>query len=281
MPHYLIAQSETPAERDTRRRSAGKSSGETFAATLHQLAPDATIDIVEPADEDAPVLSPADIELHDAVFLAGSPLHVYEETPATRRAVAFMRAVFASGTPSFGSCAGLQVATAAAGGRVRKMRNRMEAGISRGIVATAAGRDHPLLRGRATVWDAPTMHSDEVAELPEGGISLAGNATTMIQAAEIRFDRGIFWGVQYHPELSLGEITTALRRQAADLIEEGLADDERDVADYADRLSALYERPDSIAARWRLGVDAAFADEAQRRCELVNFLAAIPDLDRR
>src|SRR5207237_1277083 len=83
----------------------------------------------------------------DAVFLTGSPLHVYADTPEVRRQLAFMRAVFASGTPSFGSCAGLQLAVAAAGGRVRKMPEQMEAGIARRITPTPAGRHQPLLAG--------------------------------------------------------------------------------------------------------------------------------------
>ncbi len=48
------------------------------------------------------------------LFLSGSPLHVYIDSPEVERQIAFMRYVFASGTPSFGSCAGLQVAIAAA-----------------------------------------------------------------------------------------------------------------------------------------------------------------------
>ncbi|MEJ8631662.1 hypothetical protein P0F65_21610 [Sphingomonas sp. I4] len=75
----------------------------------------------------------------DAVFLTGSPMHVYEDTAPVRRQIAFMRCVFAAGVPSFGSCAGLQIAVTAAGGRVRKMPQRMEAAIARRISATPEG----------------------------------------------------------------------------------------------------------------------------------------------
>lgn len=224
MPHFLTAESETPDEREARRASAGNSSGETYAATLGELAPGARITIVAPADDDARHYSPDELQAFDAVFVSGSPLHVYEDRPEVARQIAFMRAVFASGTPSFGSCAGLQVAVAAAGGTVRKMPARMEAGISRRITATDAGRDHPLLAGRPASWDAPSVHGDEVAALPAGAILLAGNAVTRVQAVEIRHDRGVFWGVQYHPELAPGEIAAALERQSDALIAAGLAD---------------------------------------------------------
>lgn len=281
MRYFLVAQSETPEERAARRDAAGRSAGESYAATLEQLDPGCSIDIVEPADDGAPRHTPEELTRYDAVFLSGSPLHVYHDTPEVRRQLDFMRAVFASGTPSFGSCAGLQVAVAAAGGRVRKMPERMEAGISRRIVPSEAGRDHPLLAGRAPTWDAPAIHGDEVEELPEGATLLAGNAVTRVQAAEVRHDKGIFWGVQYHPELAPGEIAVALRRQAEELVESGLAENEAEVRERADLLGALHDAPERRSLRWRLGVDGEFADEPGRRREIVNFLNALPMLDRR
>ncbi len=272
MLHFLVAESETADEREARRRHVGKSSGETYAATLRQLRPDAAITIVAPADDDADVFAADDLRRFDAVFVTGSPLHVYDDTPAVRRQIAFMRMVFASGTPSFGSCAGLQLAVAAAGGIVRKMPERMEAGIARRITATPEGRDHPLLANRPASWDAPAIHGDEVETLPADATLLASNAVTAIQAAEIRHDGGIFWGVQYHPELAPGEIAVALRRQATDIVEAGLADTEDAVEAMATQLDALHDDPDRRSLLWALGIDRAFADEASRRTELTNFL---------
>jgi len=272
LTHFLVAESETADQRDARRRHAGKSSGETYAATLEQLRPDARITIVAPADDDAGQLDAAALRAFDAVFVTGSPLHVYDDTPPVRRQLAFMRAVFASGTPSFGSCAGLQLAVAAAGGSVRKMPERIEAGVARRITATADGVTHPLLAGRAPSWDAPAIHGDEVEQLPDDATLLASNAVTRIQAAEIRHDGGIFWGVQYHPELAPREIAIALRRQADDLIEAGLAETPDDVERRAAELDALHDSPDRRSLLWALGVDREFAHEASRRLELTNFL---------
>ena len=277
---FLVAESETADERDARRESAGKSSGETYAATLDQLHPGCTITIVAPADPDAPRMSFDEIAAFDAVFVTGSPLHVYDDTPEVRRQLAFMRAVFASGVPSFGSCAGLQLAVVAAGGTVRAMTDRLEAGIARRIVATEQGRDHPLLAGRPTVWDAPGIHGDEVETLPPDADLLATNTVTRVQAAEIRHLGGVFWGVQYHPELAMGEIAAALRRQSASLVEAELATTEADVGSVAERLDALHRAPQDRSLRWLLGVDREFADEDRRRTELRNFLAHLSLLRR-
>lgn len=271
MPKFLVAESETATERDERRQHAGKSAGETYAATLGQLRPGADITIVAPADTDATQLTLADLARYDAVFVTGAPLHVYQDSPEVRRQLAFMASVFASGTPSFGSCAGLQLAVAAAGGTVRKME-RMEAGISRRIAPTEEGRSHPLLRGRGPCWDAPAIHGDEVETLPADATLLASNAVSEVQAVEIRHDGGVFWGVQYHPELAPGEIAVALRRQASDIVDAGLAESVDDVERRADQLDVLQHDAGRTTALWALGVDHRFAEEECRRLELKNFL---------
>ncbi|WP_188657237.1 type 1 glutamine amidotransferase [Sphingomonas metalli] len=280
---FLIAESETADERAARRDSVGRSAGESYAATLEELAPGCTTTRIRPADADGDRLTVDAIAVYDAVFLTGSPLHVYSDTPEVRRELAFMRAVFASGTPAFGSCAGLQIAVAAAGGTVRRMQPRQEAGIARRLYATEAGRTHPLLADRPAVWDAPAIHGDEVETLPAGATLLATSAAVRVQAVEIRQGQGIFWGVQYHPELAPGEIAAALRRQADSLIEDGLARDHEDVEAQAALLDALHDAPDDHAVRWRLGIDAAFADQPRRRSELIAFIErlVIPTRDGR
>lgn len=195
--------------------------------------------------------------------------------PETRRTVAFMRAVFASGTPSFGSCAGLQVATVAAGGTVRPNLRGYEAAFARRITATERGRSHPLLAGRPACYDAPAVHTDEVESLPEGAVLLASNRVSVVQAAEIRFEGGVFWGVQYHPEIALDEIAGALRRQADGLIEADLARGRGEVEAYADLVDALHREPGRRDLAWRLGLDEQVSDHGKRLTELRNFIESL------
>lgn len=269
---FLVAESEPAQARAERRASVGRSGGETFADLLARLAPGARIERIEPADDGGDRPPPAEIESYDAVFLTGSPLHLWQETVATRREIALMRAVFAAGVPAFGSCAGLQLATVAAGGTVRPMRARREAGFARRLTPTEAGRGHPLLAGRPPAFDAPAIHSDEVERLPEGARSLATNAVTRVQAAEIRCGPGVFWGVQYHPEIDLGEVAGALRRQKDDLVDQGLAGDEQAVEAQAALIEALHHAPERRDLAWRLGLDEEVTDPARRSREIANFL---------
>lgn len=279
----LVADSEPREARETRRESVGRSSGETYIDRLSTLVPDATFDRVKPGDREPALPGLSELGGYDAVFLTGSPLHLYDETPETRRQIEFMRDVFASGTPAFGSCAGLQVASVAAGGRVRPRRSGHEAAFARRITRTNGGIGHPLLAGRPDCYDALAIHSDEVDTLPDGGMALATNTATAVQAAEIRVGHGIFWGVQYHPELSLGEIAAALRRQSRDLVREGFADSDEIIGAHADLIAALHDRPERRDLAWRLGIDEEITDPGRRTRELRNFVdrLVLPTRSRR
>ncbi|USI74754.1 type 1 glutamine amidotransferase [Sphingomonas morindae] len=268
----LIAETGPAQAREKRRQSVGRSAGETYEAQLAAIAPDARLIRVAPTDGDAALPPGLGLDAVDGVLLTGSPLHLYEDRPENRRVIDFMRAVFASGTPSFGSCAGLQIATVAAGGRVRAMAARREAGFARRIHPTAEGRDHPLLAGRPPAFDAPAIHGDEVEALPEGAVLLASNGVSTVQAAAIRCGAGLFWGVQYHPEISLFEVAAALRREAGTLIEQGLARGPAAVRAHAAWIEALHHAPDRADLAWRLGLDAEVTDPRRRSIEIRNFL---------
>ena len=266
----LIAESEPEEARDARRASTGRSSGETYVDALRALVPDARFDLYRPQEPKA--LEQA-LDGYDGVFLSGSPLHVYHDNHAVRANVDFMRAVFAAGVPSFGSCAGLHIAVVAAGGSVRRNPDGHEVGLARRIALTPDGARHPLLEGRPAAFDAPAVHGDEVEALPpDGATLLAGNAASPVQAAEIRHGAGTFWGVQYHPELPLEQLAQAIRRQSDGLVARGLARDGDDVETQAALFESLGREPDRLDVAWRLGVDREVAEEARRVTELRNAL---------
>jgi GMP synthase (glutamine-hydrolysing) len=272
----LVVASETSAQCDARRRHAGSASHETYEQTLLDL--DRTLAISSASCVEGPdTLTSGDVRGFDGVFFAGSPIQMHEDSAETRAAAEFMRKVFEAGTPAFGSCAGLQIAAVAAGGRAAPRANGMEAGFARDIVLTDEGRAHPMLAGRPAVFDAPAMHSSIVDRLPPGAVVLAMNRHTPVEAAEIRCGNGVFWGVQYHPEVSIREIAASLRRQGSELIEEGLALDEENVDAYARKLEVLHDDPARRDLAWQLGLDPETTQASRRTLELRNFLQFLSD----
>lgn len=267
----LVVEGNTAEARARHVATAGATMSESYSAVLKSLAPGAEIDICFPADgaDEAGARNPAD---YDGVAITGSALNIWKAEPEAMRQVELARAVFASGVPFFGSCWGLQVAAVAAGGEVGLNPKGREVGIARKITLTDSGRRHPLHRGRPLAFDAPTVHTDIVTVPPPDTTVTASNTLSDVQAAEIRHQDGVFWGVQYHPEFALLDIAATLQRYGDRLIEDGLYATAADLASHIEDIMALHRDPRLKGLAWRLGIDGDVLDPRMRLSELANWI---------
>ena len=279
----LVVEGNVREEREAQHAAYGHAASEAYCDVLRQIAPDSVCDVCFAADAGANIPDSAGLAGYDGVAITGSALNLYDGGAAIAAQVELARAVFAARTPLFGSCWGLQVACAATGGQVLANPLGREIGFARNIALTQAGRGHPLLAGRPAAFDAPCTHLDIVALPPEDCAALAANALSPIQAAEIRRDGGVFWGVQYHPEFSLADVAAIIDRRRARLTSEGFFAAEKDASCYVADLRALDADPARRDLAWRLGLDEQVTRAAARRIELQNFIALLvrPEKSRR
>jgi GMP synthase (glutamine-hydrolysing) len=272
-PRLLVVEGNTAEARAQQVEAGGTVLSEGYAALLRHLLPGAAVDICYPADPGTN-LPGGDLDGYDGVAITGSALNVYDGGAAIAPQIALARTVMASGTPLFGSCWGLQVITVAAGGVVRASPKGREIGIGRRIAITAAGADHPMYVGKAATFDAVTVHLDEVETLAPGTTVLASNAHSNVQAAEIRYEGGVAWGVQYHPEFSLTDIAVIIRRYGSRLIREGFFADIAARDAYTADLEMLQHEPGLKPIAWRYGIDDTVLDARVRTAEIANWITS-------
>ncbi|MEJ0087888.1 MAG: type 1 glutamine amidotransferase [Pseudomonadota bacterium] len=271
MARILIIDGNTAETRAKHVSVGGTASGDGYAATLKRLRPGIECDIVHPADGEPKL--PAGVTLGDyaGAAITGSALNIYSLEPAVERQIDLVKAVFAAGVPTFGSCWGLQVGVTAAGGSVVRNPRGREFGFGRRITLTSPGRDHAMFQGKPEVFEACTVHVDTVDSLPAGSTPLAHNDMGL-QAAEIRHKHGVFWGVQYHPEYSCAEIAAMARRYGDVLIRDRLVKDQAELDALAADLVTLNEHPEDARLAWRFGVGASITDPTIKLAELRNWL---------
>ncbi|MGE0667197.1 MAG: type 1 glutamine amidotransferase [Sphingomonadales bacterium] len=267
----LIVEGNTPEGRARAVAARGREANVLYAAALRQVRGDLDLEVAFPADPGSALPDRAALAAFDGIAWTGSSLNIYNGGPEIERQLDFCRACFASGTPQFGSCWGLQVGVAAAGGTVLKNPLGREIGLARKILLTDEGRAHPLYRGRPTVFDAIAVHRDIVTALPDNARVLAYNSMTRVQAAAFHFDGGEFWGVQYHPEYNFGEIAASMRRYANVLVEDGLFETE-DAARKAAETFASFDTGGTLGDRWTAGIDADVLDPKERLRDLQNWM---------
>lgn len=263
--------------RERHAATSGQTPSAFYAGVLTELASaqklQTKIDVCYPGDDGANLPSGEDLAGYDGVAITGSGLNLWKAEKESLSQVEFARAVYASGLPFFGSCWGLQVAAAAAGGEVKLNPQGREIGIARSVRLTGEGLSHAMHANRREVFDAPAIHSDEVAVLPpEGATVTATNELCAVQAAEIRHGNGVFWGVQYHPEYTFAELGGILTRYTPIMLQEGFFRDADEAATYIADLVALDAEPGRKDLAWRLGIAQSVLDPLVRRTELTNWI---------
>lgn len=262
----------SPATRAQQVAAGGTVASQGYADLLQELLPSVIVDICFPGDPGANLPDGAALADYDGVAITGSGLHVYDKGPEVTRQIELARAVLDASVPVFGSCWGLQVLTVAAGGSVRKNPKGREIGFGRGIRLTEAGRKHPMYAGKPDVFNAPTVHLDEIDTVAPGTTVLASNHMSAVQSAEIRVNGCAAWGVQYHPEYPLREVAAIVRRIGARLIGEGFFLDEADIGTFAGDLDALDRNPADKRLSWRHGISQNVLDKRLRTGEVANWL---------
>jgi GMP synthase (glutamine-hydrolysing) len=270
-PRLLVIEGNSPQTMAEHVAAGGVPASKGYSDLLRELVPGASVDICHPGDPAATLPAGEALEGYDGIAITGSSLHIYNGGPEVIRQVDLVRAALSTGTPVFGSCWGLQVITAAAGGSVRKNPQGREIGFGRSIRLTEAGRKHPMYAGKLDVFNAPTVHLDEVETLAPGTTVLSTNAMSAVQAAEIRTNGSVAWAVQYHPEYPLRELAAIVRRIGARLIGEGFFADEKDINSFARDLDALDHDPSCKRLAWRFGISKNVLDKKLRVSEVANW----------
>jgi GMP synthase (glutamine-hydrolysing) len=271
-PRLLVIEGNSPKTMTEHQSVGGTVASKGYSDLLHELLPTAAVDICCPGDVAAELPAGQALEGYDGIAITGSGLHIYNGGAEVTRQIDLVRAALASGTPVFGSCWGLQVLTVAAGGQVRRNPKGREIGFGRGIRLTEAGRKHPMYVGKIEVFNAPTVHLDEVETMAPGTTLLASNAMSTVQSAEIRTNGSVAWGVQYHPEYPLRELAAIVRRIGSGLIAEGFFADIGEVKTFVQDLDTLDKDPACKRLSWRHGISTNVLDKKLRTSEIANWI---------
>lgn len=269
---FLIIDGYAKSSRDDLDAAGMKQAWRLYVEMLKKQLPDAEASVWFPSDEATPPhgLGPAD---YAGILWTGCNLTIYhDDEERVARQIAFAKASYEAGTPAFGTCWGLQMAAAAAGGEVEANPRGREMGLARKIQVTAEGQGHPMLEGKPAVYSAFISHLDEVTRLPEGSTLLASNDFTHVQAIEVKHRKGTFWATQYHPEYDLHEMARLITAREKKLLPEGFFPSHEELAGYVDKLETLNQYPDRKDLRWQLDIDDDVLSESLRQTEFRNWV---------
>lgn len=205
MTKVLILEGNTPELLQPREAMGIPWTAEAYGAALRVFAPALEIDIVRPYFPD---FDPDAVEIDgiDGMAVTGSGVSWNGADAWARPFWRLYERAFAAGKPVLGCCWGLHLGAVVLGGDTAAGPNGVEAGFARDVELTEAGKAHPLHAGRSGTFDVAAMHRDDVTRLPDSAVITASNAHTQVQGMVYEQGATRFWGVQYHPELTLADI---------------------------------------------------------------------------
>ena len=276
---FLIIDGYAKASRDDFDVAGMRHAWKLYEDLLKQHLPNAESKVWFPSDNAEPPAGPANFH---AVLWTGCNLTIYADEDRVLRQIEYAQKAFEVGTPSFGSCWGMQMAAVAAGGEVEANPKGREMGLARKIHLTEAGRDHPLMRGKPPVFSAFISHVDQVTKLPPGATVLAGNDFTEVQALAVTHGKGTFWSTQYHCEYDLAEVARLLVARKSKLLREGFFSKDSDFEKYVNKFEALAKEPERKDLRWQLDIDDDVLNDPIRQCEFINWIehGLKPNIDK-
>ncbi|MBN1497719.1 MAG: type 1 glutamine amidotransferase [Spirochaetes bacterium] len=269
----LIIDGYPKPSRDDFDTAGMKYAGVLYAEMLQTYLPGAGYDILYTSDPGAAAPDRKALSAYDGVLWPGCNLTVYHtDDPRVKIMIEICDRAFEAGLPQFGTCWGIQLPAFVAGGEVKPNPKGREMGIGRKIRLTEEGKNHPMMAGKPEVYSHFVSHDDEVTRLPRGAVLIAGNDFSAIQAAEIRHKKGVFWGLQYHPEYDLHEMARLMVAREQKLTELGFFKEHNDFTEYVSRLEALHTEPGRKDLRWQLGIDDDILSADIRQCEFKNWV---------
>ena len=271
-PRFLVIDGYNKEARAELAAGGAGQGANLYAAMLKKCLPEAESDIVYPADPGTSLPRGAALDQYAGIAWTGCSLTIYDDDPRVGPQIELARAAYESKVPSFGSCWAAQMAVVAAGGIVRANPRGREMGLARKIALTPEGRGHPLYVGKATVFDAFISHVDEITHLPPGGVLLASNAFTHVQAVSVVHKGGTFWGLQYHPEYDLHELARLTWCRIDKLVSLGFFADRAAGESYVNLLETLHQDPSRKDIAWLLGIDDDVMNDDVRLVEVRNWI---------
>jgi len=279
---FLIIDSYSKASRGKLDEAGMSYAWKLYVNMLLKYMPEAEYEVFFPSDSKIDEF-PGEKKLgsFDGIIWTGSDLDINETNiPTNVGQIKLAELAYEIGSDSWGSCWGLQIAAVAAGGTVVKNPRGREMGFGRKIVKTKEGLDHPMLQGKPSTYYAFESHYDIVGKVPDGGVILAENPFSGIQAMVINHKKGTYWASQYHPEYNLYEVARLTLAREKLLTEQGFFKDHDDMQSYVDKMQELYKNPDRTDLIWQLGIDEDIIDDSIRQSEFKNWLDFIKEKNK-
>jgi len=244
---------------------------EVYSKVIRKLFNDKNlnISIIHPAIESNFIPKGLSLDDFEGIAWTGSVLNIYDGTPAIIRQVELAKSLLNKSNYIFGSCWGLQVLVTAAGGKIRKNPNGIEAIVAKDISINDHGVNHPMYKGKKKIFDSFCWHYDDTESLPQNTSVLASNLKSKIQSISFINNQSKVWAVQYHPEFDPVWMSGLMTQREKILLELGVYKSKDEFDSYKNYFSNIEKYQDKKRI---LNISESLIDPNMHSVELLNWI---------
>ena len=227
------------------------------------------ITVIHPAINENFIPLGMNLDDFDGIAWTGSLLNIYDSTPAINRQIELAKILLNKKNYIFGSCWGLQVLVTAAGGKIRKNPNGLEAIVAKNISLNEEGIHHPMYNGKSRTFDSFCWHYDDTEYLPENTTILASNNKSKVQSITFNKGQSTIWAVQYHPEFNPVWMSGLMNQRERILLDQGIYKNKEQFDSYKNFFSNIYK---FIDKQNKLEISDSIINEKMHTLELLNWI---------
>ena len=180
--------------------AAGAKVSENLKNLFLKFEPKANIEIIHPGNDKESSAALDKINSYDGIAFTGGAMRLNDMSEEIKKHIKFAKECLESEKKILAICWGLQVCSVAAGGKVNKGKNGAHMGIAKSVKINEEGLRHPLYESKKNEFNTPAFNFDEVCEIPENSIILAGNSVNDVMGLNINYKNSVVWGMQYHSD---------------------------------------------------------------------------------
>ena len=268
--NILIIDGNEKKPSDSYRQLGMDTQYDVYSKILQKLANNSlNITVIHPAINSDFIPLGVSLDDFEGVAWTGSVLNIYEASSSIIRQIELAKKLLNVKNSIFGSCWGLQVLVTAAGGKIRKNPNGLEAIVSKNINLNEEGIKHPMYYGKNKSFSSFCFHYDDTEILPENTTLLASNENSKIQAISFTNKNSKVWAVQYHPEFDPVWMSGLMSQREKVLLEEGIYRNKEEFDSYKNYFSDIKTFNDQ---KTPLNISDNLINQKMHTLELSNWL---------
>jgi len=198
--NVLIVEGNNPKDSEVFVRAAKASCSENLKNIVLKLEPSLNVTIINPVNDNETNKALENMNQYNGIIFTGGAMRLNDMTDEIKKHINFASECFKHNNKILAICWGLQVCSAAAGGKVAPGKNGAHIGIATEVEINEDGKKNPIYKNKKLKFNTPAFNFDEVCELPEGATLLASDKVNNIMGVYFKSENSEVWGLQYHPD---------------------------------------------------------------------------------